>query len=51
MRASVGDRIVIEGYGIGEPDRDREVLNVRGQDGEPPCVLDLAANLADLARP
>ena len=51
MRASAGDRIVIEGHRIGEPDRDREALNVLGQDGEPPYALALAADLADLARP
>jgi len=36
MRASVGDRIVIRGHHIGEPDRDCEVLEVRGEDGGPP---------------
>lgn len=39
MRASVGDRIVIKGHRIGEPDRDCEVLEVRRQDGEPPYVV------------
>ena len=39
MQASVGDRIVIHGHRIGEPDRDCEVLEVRGPDGGPPyCV-------------
>ena len=36
MRASVGDRIVIHGHRSGEPDRDCEVLGVRGPDGGPP---------------
>lgn len=36
MRASVGDRIVIRGHRIGEPDRDCEVLEVHGADGGPP---------------
>lgn len=36
MRASVGDRIVIRGHRVGEPDRDCEVLEVRGADGGPP---------------
>lgn len=36
MRAKVGDRIVIRGHHIGEPDRDCQVLEVRGPDGGPP---------------
>ena len=32
MRASVGDRIVINGHRVGDPDRDCEVLEVRGAD-------------------
>jgi len=36
MHASVGDRIVIRGHYIGEPNRDCEVLEVRGPNGEPP---------------
>lgn len=36
MRASVGDRIIIKGHRIGEPDRDCEVLEVRGPDGGSP---------------
>lgn len=39
MHASVGERIVIHGHRIGEPDRDCEVLEVRGKDGEPPYVV------------
>lgn len=35
MRASRGDRIVVKGHRVGEPDRDCEVLEV-GDDGEPP---------------
>jgi Domain of unknown function (DUF1918) len=35
MRASPGDRIVVRGYRVGEPDRDCEVLEV-GRDGGPP---------------
>jgi hypothetical protein len=33
MRATVGDRIVIKGHRVGEPDRDCEILEVRGPDG------------------
>jgi hypothetical protein len=36
MHASVGDRIVIKGHRIGEPDRDCEVIAVEGEDGTPP---------------
>jgi hypothetical protein len=36
MRAAVGDRIVIHGHHVGEPDRDCEVIAVEGPDGGPP---------------
>jgi hypothetical protein len=36
MEASVGDRIVIKGHRLGEPDRDCEVIDVRGVGGGPP---------------
>lgn len=36
MYASAGDRIIIRGHRIGEPDRDCEVLEVVGSDGAPP---------------
>lgn len=39
MQASVGDRIIIKGHRIGEPDRDCEVLEVRGPDGGPPFLV------------
>jgi len=39
MHASVGDRIVIHGHRIGQPDRDAEVIEVRGEGGEPPYVV------------
>lgn len=39
MHAAVGDRIVIKGHRIGEPDRDCEVLEVRGPDGGSPYVV------------
>lgn len=39
MHADVGDRIVIEGHRIGEPDRDCEVLEVRGTDDGPPYLV------------
>jgi hypothetical protein len=39
MEASVGDRIIVKGHRLGEPERDAEVLEVRGHDGEPPYVV------------
>ena len=39
MQANVGDRIVIKGHRIGEPDRDCEVLEVHGADGGPPFLV------------
>jgi hypothetical protein len=38
MHASVGDRIVIAGHHVGEPDRDCEVL-ATGPDGGPPYTV------------
>lgn len=39
MRATVGDHIVIQGHRVGEPNRDCEVLEVRGVDGGSPYVV------------
>jgi hypothetical protein len=39
MQASVGDRIVVKGHHIGEPDRDGKVLEVHGADGAPPYLV------------
>jgi hypothetical protein len=39
MKASVGDRLVVKGHHVGEPDRDGEVLEVHGQDGGPPYLV------------
>jgi Domain of unknown function (DUF1918) len=36
MRASVGDRIIVKGPHLGEPDRDGEIIAVEGPDGSPP---------------
>ena len=38
MRARVGDRIVVKGHRVGEPDRDAEILEVHGESGGPPFV-------------
>jgi nucleotide-binding universal stress UspA family protein len=39
MQVSVGDRIIVRGHRIGEPDRDCEVLEVRDQGGTPPYLV------------
>lgn len=39
MHAQVGDRLVIRRHRVGEPDRDAEVLEVRGSGGQPPYVV------------
>ncbi len=36
MHAAAGDRLVIKGHHVGEPDRDAEILEVRGDNGDPP---------------
>jgi len=39
MQATKGDRLVIKGHHIGEPDRDAEILEVHGDNGEPPYLV------------
>lgn len=39
MKAQVGERIVVRGRVQGMPDRDGEVLEVRGPDGSPPFLV------------
>ncbi len=39
MLANVGDRIVIKGHRVGEPERDCKVLEVHGPDGGPPYLV------------
>jgi iron-sulfur cluster repair protein YtfE (RIC family) len=39
MEARVGDRLIIKGHTIGQPDRDAEVLEVRGPGGGAPYVV------------
>ncbi len=36
MKAAIGDKIVIRGHHVGEPDHSGEVVAVRGPDGDPP---------------
>ena len=35
MKANEGDRMIIKGHRVGEPDRDAEILEVHGEDGAP----------------
>ena len=39
MYAAVGDRLIVRSVHVGEPDRDGEVLEVRGHDGAPPYLV------------
>lgn len=39
LAADPGDRIVVTSHRVGEPDREGEVLEVRGEDGAPPYVV------------
>ncbi len=39
MEAKVGDRLIIRGHHIGDPERDAEILEVRGPGGSPPYVV------------
>ena len=39
MNASVGDRLVIKGHHVGEPDRSAEIIEVRGEDLGPPYLV------------
>jgi hypothetical protein len=36
LRASPGDRLIIKGHHLGEPDRDGEIIEVLGENGAPP---------------
>lgn len=39
MRAAPGDRLIVKGHHISEPDRDGEIIEVRGQRGAPPYMV------------
>ncbi|WP_344679458.1 DUF1918 domain-containing protein [Saccharopolyspora taberi] len=39
MRASVGDRIYVQGRVVGGGERLGEIIEVRGYDGEPPYLV------------
>lgn len=44
MFAKAGERIVVRSRHQGEPDRDGEVLEVRGKDGAPPYLVRWSAD-------
>jgi hypothetical protein len=39
VKAKVGDKIIVKGHHLGEPDRDAVVLEVRDADGRPPYLV------------
>jgi hypothetical protein len=39
MKASVGDRLHVHGNTVGQPDKVGEIVEVRGQGGEPPYTV------------
>jgi Domain of unknown function (DUF1918) len=39
LRATPGDRVVIHGHSLGEPERDGEILEVQGKNGGPPYLV------------
>jgi len=39
LRASPGDRLVVSGHHLGEPERDAEILEARGPGGGPPFLV------------
>jgi hypothetical protein len=44
MQANVGDRIIVKGLHLGDPDRDGEIIAVHGPDGSPPYQVRWEAN-------
>ena len=40
MRAKVGDRLVVLGHRVGEPERAAKILEVRGEHGGPPYLVE-----------
>jgi hypothetical protein len=39
MNAAPGDRLIIKGHHVNEPDRDCEILEVHGEGGTPPFLV------------
>jgi hypothetical protein len=39
FRAKPGDRLVVRGHHLGEPEQDGEIMKVVGDDGAPPYLV------------
>ncbi len=39
MKAKEGDRIIVRGHQVGQPNREGQIIEVHGVDGEPPYVV------------
>jgi len=39
LRATPGDRLIVHGHRLGEPQRDGEIVEVLGVDGAPPFLV------------
>lgn len=39
MNGRIGDRLLVHGTVVGQPDRAGEIIEVRGPDGDPPYVV------------
>ncbi len=39
MLAAVGDRLLVHGNAVGNPDRRGEIIEVRGAEGGPPYIV------------
>ncbi|MGZ5401029.1 MAG: DUF1918 domain-containing protein [Nocardioides sp.] len=39
LHAVIGDRLIVHGVHVGQPVRDAEILEVRGEDGSPPFLV------------
>ena len=39
MKAKPGDHLVIKGHQVGQVERDAEILEVHGENGEPPFLV------------
>lgn len=39
LKANPGDALVIIGHRVGEPERDAEILEVKGAEGGPPYLV------------
>ena len=44
MQAAIGDRLVVKGHHTGQPDRDGRIIEVRGEDGAPPYLVEWSAD-------